>query len=712
MASGLSSGRPPASKALVPSAILGPGGTFSAILPGWTPRPSQMALADAVRDALGAGRHLVVEAPTGVGKTLGYLVPAAIAGRRVIVSTHTKTLQDQLIDKDLPRLAVALGALGVDVGPARGAPPVGGMAPSGPGSTYVRFALMKGRSNYLCLERLHRRTRQRSLPLLGAEAGGREASEGDLLLEIEAWARTSERGDRAELPGLPERSSLWDALDARSEVCHGTRCPRYGECFVTRMREEGDTADLVVVNHHLLLSDLALRARGELAGDEARFGRVLPDADFLIVDEAHALEGIAAEHFGGSLGFSKIERLARDVGAFAAEQVMLRDSSRLMQAAAKARAAASAAFHELPRAEGRAPIISLEPRLAGFLAAGAHAAAALGALSERLAEEAVLEPMADGLARRAAECRDALRFVLEAEDPDYVYWSEGQGESGQVGASPVEVARLLERFLFERFEAVVLTSATLSAGTDRCAYYKRAIGVPEHRSKTLVLESAFDYARQAALVVPKDAPEPDTPGAEGRMAEIAERAILSVGGGALFLFTSHRGMKAMFRRLAPRLPYPCLVQGEKPKRALLADLVDRAPAVLFATQSFWEGVDIPGDPLRLVLIDRLPFDVPTDPLVRARARRLEASGRSPFAHDQLPRAILRLKQAFGRLIRSHDDRGAVVLLDGRVTKRAYGTRFVDALPPAQRLDSVEDLGRWWQEVPRAPPGLARRGDGE
>ncbi len=663
-----------------PGQLLGEGGPFARLVPGWAARPSQQEMADAVLDALARGRHLVVEAPTGVGKTLGYLVPAVLCGKRVLVSTHTKNLQDQLLDKDLPRLGAALAEVGFQLSQAL---PLAGPATSGS----VRFAVMKGRSNYLCLDRLHRKARQRALPI-GDDPQAR------WLDAISAWAETTERGDRAELPFLPERSPLWDGLDARSEACHGTRCPRHAECFVTRMRQEGEDAELVVVNHHLLFSDLALRARGEIARGHAAFGQVLPTADLLIVDEAHTLEAIAAEHFGGTIGGAQIERLAADIEALCVEQGTLRDTAGLLTAAVRAREAGAACFLALPAGEGRVALDRGNQQLARLREAGTKAREALSQLRERLLAEVPLEPAAEGLHRRAAEAEAALGFVLGAEDPDFVYWAEPSGR-GKLGASPVDVARLLRRHLFSRFESVVLTSATLSAG-DGGRYFRRAVGVPPD-STSLCLPPVFDYARQAALLVPDDAPEPSSRFSEDKVAEIAEAAILALGGGALFLTTSVRSMQAMHRRLSPRLPFPCLLQGDKPKRALIAEMIERAPAVLFATSSFWEGVDIPGDPLRLVLVDRLPFDVPSDPLVRARGERLEREGKSAFAHEQLPRAILRLEQGFGRLIRSQHDRGAVVLLDGRIRTRAYGRRFLDALPPARRLSTVDALERWWKD---------------
>ena len=645
-------------------------------------------MAEAVEHAMQSGKHLLVEAPTGVGKTLAYLVPSVLLGRRVLISTHTKNLQDQLLDKDLPRLQAAFANLGIDITEAKtdGAPI---------SSNEVRFAVMKGRSNYLCLDRIYRKNRQGSLSLFDGDALSGDI-EAEQLREIEAWAKTSRRGDRSELVGLEEHSQLWGQLDARSETCHGSRCQHYRECFVTRMREEGERAELVVVNHHLLLSDLALRARSELAGDAARFGQVLPDADVVIIDEAHTIEAIASEHFGGIVGYTKLERLIQDVTQFCTDQAQKMDGTTLLQLSSRLGEASKAVFAEFPSSEGRFHLIPDDTRWAGLRAAGDHLDEVLGHLSYGLESHASLDSSADGLARRTEELKAAFRFVLRAEDEDYVYWAEGRGTKGKLGASPVHVSRLLERFLFERFESAILTSATLSAGDRDFGYFRTSIGFPD-AGRTLGLEAEFDYEAQAALVVPSDAPEPDESGAEQRRAELTEQAIVSMGGGALVLCTSNRSMHALYKSLKARLVFPCFIQGTRPKRQLLTEFTSHAPAVLFATQSFWEGVDIPGDALRLVVVDRLPFDVPSDPLVLARAHRLTAEGRSPFAHDQLPRAILRLKQGFGRLIRTRSDRGAVVVLDGRVTRKRYGQQFLKALPPARRLGSIKELELWWRD---------------
>ena len=666
--------------------ILGPGGLAARILPRWEPRESQLEMAEAVLERLLVGGTLAVEAPTGVGKTLAYLVPAALSGRRVIVSTHTKTLQDQIIDKDLPLLERILGAAGIGLVRSSAEAP-------GPAEPHeVRYALMKGRANYLCLDRLDRKTQQRSFDF-----------DHDLFDELVAWAATTERGDRAELVGLPERSPLWDELDARSEICHGSRCPRYAECFVGRMRKEAQNASLIVVNHHLLLADLALKAEASLSGDGRSFGEVIPQADALILDEAHVLEETASDYFGGQISTRKVERYGRDLGTYLSESQARTDRTALSLELTTAMVNTEAVFVALPWLEGRARIAgSRDPGSEGqdtFTAARRAAPASVAAwegLAARLDLDVTEDAAAEGLARRARDIAESLRFVLAAEDPDFVYWAERQGKVASLGAAPINVAGLLGSYLFEAFGAVALTSATLSTGDAGLGYYRRAVGAPEDAGE-LVLTSPFDFRRQAALYLPEDAPEPNSPGAILDYVRIGKALIELMQGGALFLFTSYRVMRAVHAQLGPQLPYPVLLQGERPKRELLRSFVERAPAVLFATASFWEGVDIPGDPLRLVLIDRLPFDAPNDPLVQARSERLEAEGKSAFNSLHLPRAILRLKQGFGRLVRGREDRGVVAILDRRVQTKPYGKRFLRALPEARRIVRLEDLEAWLRE---------------
>ena len=668
--------------------LLGPDGVAPRIVDGWEAREGQVRMAEAILERLVDRGTLVVEAPTGVGKTLAYLVPAVLSGRQVVISTNTKNLQDQLIDKDLPLLRLMLAELDVDLVRARGDDFSSGEPEP---VNQVRYALMKGRSNYLCWERLAKKTPQQSFAF---------DNDADIWADLNDWSRRTERGDRAELVGLPERSAVWDEVDARSETCQGSRCASYERCFVVRMRREAERAQLIIVNHHLLLADLSLKAQAALAPDGRAFGSVIPETDCLILDEAHSLEETASMYFGGSVSNRKLERFARDAGQYA------QDSGSGVASVALARAVSTSEglFDSLPSEDGRVRVPApdgpaAEARVRARFGEAQRrlpdATQALDVLADRL--EDADSPTTEALARRARDIAESFRFVLAADDPDYVFWSERQGKTVTLGAAPVRVGHLLARFLFARFDAVALTSATLSAGQDHCRYFMESVGAPDE-TEAMVLDSPFDYPVQAALFLPADAPDPTNPGVADHLARQGRALIELVGGGALFLFTSHRQMRAVHDRLRSHLPYPVLLQGDRPKRELLRTFVEQAPAVLFATMSFWEGVDIPGDPLRLVLIDKLPFDAPDDPLVVARGQRLAAEGKSAFSELQLPRAILRLKQGFGRLVRGRNDRGIVAILDRRMQTKAYGRRFLKALPDATVIRTLDAVGEWWGDA--------------
>lgn len=703
-------------RGLTVAEVLGPGGLLAAAHPAWESREGQVSMAERIFERLRSGGTLAVEAPTGIGKTLAYLVPALLLGRRVVVSTNTKTLQEQIVEKDLPLLARALEQAGLRLEPSSWD------LDAAPEPGVIRYALMKGRANYLCRDRLDRRSRQRSLGL-----GRRAGAEDGFFEALEAWAEGSASGDRAELSGWSESLPLWSEVDARAEVCHGARCARYEECFVVRMRRAAENADLVVVNHHLLLADLALSAKARLGGAPSGFGSVIPRGRALVVDEAHALEETASEYFGGSVSTHALERFERDAKDWLGLRPSSFDRNPIAAALEMAAAETRRVFAALPAAEGRLRVpvaaapepevsrvvvedelhelpwhaarrASAAPRAvaaaeAPFLdALGAlpDAVAALAALA-RLLEDGPQDPMGESLSRRARELSAGLDFVLRPSDPDYVYFVERKGRHAFAGAAPIEVHDLLAEHLFGVFESVVLTSATLSIdGQDGLGFYLGRVGAPPE-TECLVLDSPFDFARQAAVHVPADLPPPDHLEFARAVADRARELIELVGGGAFLLFTSHRMMERVHAMLAPELRYPVFLQGQAPKRTLIEGFVAETPAVLFGTASFWEGVDVPGDPLRLVLIDRLPFASPADPVVAARLERLEGRGKSPFATYQVPQAILRLRQAFGRLVRTRTDSGVVVICDRRLLDRAYGQRFLRALPPARRIHHLEEL---------------------
>ena len=657
--------------------VLGPDGIAVRRF-GFESRPAQVEMAEDLLRRFSEGGVVAIEAPTGVGKTLAYLVAALLSGQRVVVSTHTKTLQDQLIDKELPRLEAIADELGL--GLVRATPDFVPPPPGAPG--VLAYALMKGRANYLCLDRFERRAGQQSFGFGG----------DDPWALVRDWSQRTERGDRAELPVLRDDDPRWGEVDARSETCTGMRCRHYEGCFVVRMRQEAQRARIIVVNHHLLMSDVALKARAEMAGPGRGGFEVIPEADVLLVDEAHGLESVASEYFGGTISRRMLERLGKDVTQFLAEGPD--GSARLTLMLTQVLLRADAVFEALPRQEGRTRIGLEDPAYALARERAEAAVEGLGELADGLESLPTGDAGVLGLARRCREARDAIGFVLGAEDPEYVYWSERSGRAATLGASPIEVSNLLRQFLYPRFGAVGLCSATLSSGPGGLRYFLAAAGAPEDTEET-TLASPFDYTQQAALFTPRTAKEPDDPDATSALVEQSLELLEFIEGGALLLFTSLRAMRSAHQAIRNRAQRTCLVQGSAAKRDLLRRFVEEAPAILCATASFWEGVDVPGAALELVVIDRLPFDSPGDPLVAARAERVRRSGRQPFQELHLPRAILRLKQGFGRLVRGPEDRGVVALMDGRVQSRSYGRAFLDALPASPRFREVSELKAWW-----------------
>ncbi|NVI98671.1 ATP-dependent DNA helicase [Myxococcus sp. AM009] len=638
--------------------LLGPGGALEVALPAYEHRPEQLQMARAVERAFAERSYLLAEAGTGTGKTLAYLVPALLSGRRVVVSTATKTLQDQIFFKDLPLMREKMG---------------------------LRFeaAYLKGRSNYLCLHRYDAFSKE---PQFGSREESRYWS------KLKAWAEATDTGDRGELD-LPESFSAWSRLSTTSETCVGTRCPQYETCFVTRMRKRAEQADLLVVNHHLFFADLALRSSGK------RTEGVLPWYEAVIFDEAHALEDAASGYFGCSVSNYRLEELARDAVASLKE-----DDARhamLRALAARLRAGADALFAQAPRAlglSGQEASVALRSEVMAKLSTPLEGVRdALAALSAFTVGER--EPELAAITRRADELEEQLSFLEKAESADHVYWAEQRGKGLFLRASPIDVAKELRERMYGALDTVVYTSATLAADS-RFDFFANRMGLygedgqPVTRVRTLAVPSPFDYPSQAALYLPTHLPDPTAPGFIEEAAEEIERLCEVTGGRAFVLFTSLRNMVRAYELVAPRLPYQALLQGERPKQQLL-EAFRETPSVLFAAHSFWEGVDVPGDALSLVIIDRLPFASPGDPLVAARIKQLQQRGEEPFELYQLPHAALALRQGFGRLIRTQSDRGIVAMLDRRIVTKAYGRVFLDSLPPARRMEDVVSLSRWF-----------------
>jgi ATP-dependent DNA helicase DinG len=643
--------------------VLGPGGALSRVLPAYEPRAPQLAMAARVEDALGHGRALVVEAGTGTGKTLAYLLPAARSGVKVVVSTATKTLQEQLADKDVPLLR----SLGVE----------------------ARFAFLKGRQNYLCLLRFDQFLRNPTFAV---------RDEAALFDGIARWAETTRTGDRAELSELPDNLASWKDLSATADQCTGTKCAHYDRCFVFRMRRQAADADVVVVNHHLFFADLALRSSS--AGDAG--AAVLPKYDAVVFDEAHAVEEVATEHFGAQLSSFRVSELARDaIRALGARPQMLEGAGLAARLSSAGRDFFEAALETAPesgRARERESRWSLLP---GALEPAevergnlAELVRALGAaLSSGDDEELSL------LERRCLALGADLELFGEAQrPPDLIHWAETRGGNLFLHASPIDVARILQDRLYDRIGPVVFTSATLAVG-GQLGYFARRVGLADETGPLFpldeaVLASPFDYEKHAALYLPQHMPDPQDPAFAEAVAEEL-RALLPVTSGRAFvLFTSLRNMRAVHALLEDELPWQVLLQGQAPKAQLLKRFRER-PSVLFASQSFWEGVDVPGDALSLVVIDKLPFASPGDPIVAARIDRLRARGEDAFYGYQVPQAALSLKQGFGRLIRTATDRGIVAVLDARITRKSYGRLFIDSLPRCGILRTPQEAARFW-----------------
>lgn len=620
--------------------VLGPSGSLARGVSGYEHRPGQIRMSRAVQDVLAHDGVLLVEAGTGTGKTWAYLIPAVLSGRRVMVSTGTRALQDQIMQRDLPALKRHLG---ID----------------------IDAACIKGLGNYLCRRRFEE---------LSISADAAQPRFARSLPMLRSWVETTESGDRADLASIAEEDPIWARVVSGSDTRIGARCDYYDDCFVTRARRRAESAQIVVVNHHLFFADLALRDTG--------FASVLPDYDAVIFDEAHQIEDTATLFFGSRVSISMIDRLVRDArAAIHGESGTPGHETRLLDAVLQR----SANFFSALGGDGngaRTPLPSEAiPHDALFGLDNALVELAATCRNAKPPRENLLQ-----IARRSEQIRDALGSL---EAPGMVSWSQVTGRSASIGSSPIDVGPLLREHLHERVPCVVFTSATLTAGGD-FGFVKRRLGIDTEVSEEIV-GSPFRYEEQAALYAPAHLPDPRAPGfPDAAAAEILELIRMSQGG-AFVLCTSLRMMRAFAKRVGDELDYEWFVQGDAPKQTLLDRFRDRGNAVLFATASFWEGVDVPGSALRLVVIDKLPFEVPSDPVVAARCRRLDEAGESSFMRYLVPAAALSLKQGFGRLIRTTHDRGVVAILDSRVRRKGYGKVFLRSLPPARVCDSLDQV---------------------
>lgn len=631
--------------------ILGESGPFAELLPGYRPRASQLAMAEAVETALAEQQVLLVEAATGTGKTFAYLAPALLAGKRVIVSTGTRNLQDQLYQKDLPLVRKAVG-------------------------DNPKTALLKGRANYLCPYRLELHLQDGRLPSRQIAAD---------LQTVARWAGTSRSGDIAEVIDVAEDSGVWPFVTSTADNCLGQECPQIENCPLAKARKAAQQADLVVVNHHLFFADVALKDEG--------FGELLPDAGAVIFDEAHQLPEVASMFFGESISARQLTELAHD--AMGETMASAGDMNAILACADRVEKAVNdmrLAFGEEVR-KGTWDEVATLPAMPPAITA---VQLALAELKDWLEAASVRSKGLEACFERAKTLAESFEQLTGDTPENQVHWFETYKRGFVIQWTPLDVAKPFRNLLQSRKTAWVFTSATLAVHDD-FTHFRRQLGLPE-TAQELVLASPFDYERQALFCVPRGLPDPSDRQHTQAVLTVAEALLPSSRGRAFLLFTSHRALKAAAEYLADRLPFPLLVQGTSPKAELLRRFRELGNAVLLGTGSFWEGVDVRGEALSLVIIDKLPFASPGDPVVAARIDAYKARGGNPFFTFQLPAAIIALKQGAGRLIRDVDDEGVLVVCDNRLTGRPYGKLFLQSLPPMRRTRGLDEVAAFFHRL--------------
>lgn len=627
--------------------LLGPGGPFVNAVPGFQPRASQQEMAARIETALAERGVFVGESGTGTGKTFAYLVPALTSGRKVLLSAGTKNVQDQIFERDLPLVCDVLGLP-------------------------VSAALLKGRANYVCLYRLERADLERRLP------GRRNAHD---LARVRAWARQTRRGDLGEVSGVPEDAELWPLVTSTTDNCLGSRCPDYHQCYVNRARREALDADVVVVNHHLFFADLVLREEG--------FGQLLPGADAVIFDEAHQLADIATAFFGVSVSGHQLIGLCRDtIAEDVRERSEMPELPKLAAQVEKAAADLRLALGAEPRRGAWAGVVEERPVRTALLELRDR----LTTMASALELAGVRGPGLASCQRRAADLLDRLHTVTETTPPEYICWFETTTRGFALHLTALDVAASFHQYLAEN-KAWIFTSATLTiAGS--FDHYCSQLGLAQ--ADTGHWDSPFDYRNHTLLYIPAGLAQPGTPGYTASVVASAIPVLRASGGRAFMLFTSHRALREAAELLAGKLGHPLLVQGTAPRTELLARFRAAGDAVLLGTGSFWEGVDVRGEALSCVIIDKLPFASPDDPILRARCEALEQVGRNPFLEYQLPAAVIALKQGVGRLIRDEHDHGVLVLCDPRLLQKGYGKVFVESLPPMPLTRDLADVERFFR----------------
>lgn len=634
-------------------------------------RDGQIKMAEAVSRAFENKKHLIVEAGTGTGKTLAYLVPAIAASlgskKRIVISTGTKNLQEQLMRKDIPFLQKTL-----------------------PKKFVAEY--MKGRSNYACLYRIAKAEHQ---PMLD---GMQDVGYFD---QIAHWSRDSRTGDRSELVNLPENLGFWSRINAKADTCLGQKCPDFEPCFITRMRARADSADIVIVNHHLFFADLSVRGN--------QYGKVIPDYSAVIFDEAHLIEDIAADYFGFQVSNFQLDEMVRDT-----DNLPITDAVATMQLTKLSAKIFGLAdqfwirFTQARSGDGRFPL--LPESFANRRTDGETHPTPLGEAYEVLDQalgrlesdvDAFSEQLteAESLVKRIRQARFDLKFIATQADRNFVYWLERRGKGIFLQASPIDVSMLLKEKLFDKVETCILTSATLSSNGS-FNFIRDRLGLQNGKTETMLAPSAFDYEKQAVIYIPKTMPDPRSPEFTQMAAGEIVKILNITNGRAFVLATSNYSMRALYELVSSRVNFPCMIQGSMSKEGLLDRFRETPNAVLFATSSFWQGVDVRGDQLSCVIIDKLPFAVPSDPIVAARTKFIDDNGGKSFFDYSVPQAIISLKQGIGRLIRSTTDRGVIAILDSRLRTKSYGRDFINSLPKARVTSELNDVADIFGESQR------------
>lgn len=652
--------------------IFGEGGLLARSLPYYEYRPGQIEMSEAIAEGFRQQRHVIIEAGTGIGKTLAYLIPAILSKKKVVISTGTKNLQEQLYWKDIPFLEKYL--------PVK-----------------FKATYMKGRNNYLCVRRFDQFRQQGML----------FQEDMAMFQRIVKWANRTQTGDRAELSDLPDNSPLWREIASTVETCLGSRCEYFAtKSFTARVKRAAAQADLIVVNHHLFFADLAIKASGK--------GEVIPPYDMVIFDEAHQLEDIATSYFSVLLSNYGVGELIKDVNK-ELSVVEIDNASDATEALGQLQKRAEQFFTpfgstrnlpqkpspvQFPFSKGGQRGSGFSPRIESKYRLSSHNLPELSAkvLPDLLNTLTYLEAFLKGLkktteglqnqADRAALMKNNLSFIMNLNEPGYVYWCETRGSWIGLGASPIDISKDMRQNVFQNIETVILTSATLATGGS-FQFLKDRLGIEDSLER--IIPSPFDYEKQAFLYIPPYLPDPRDPRFVDAITKEIEKILNKTQGRAFILFTSYKNLEETYGKLKHTLKFPLLKQGEASKSALLERFKTNGNAVLFATSSFWQGVDVQGAALSCVIIDKLPFAAPSDPLIEARIEQLKEQGRDPFNEYQIPSAIILLKQGLGRLIRSKKDTGVLSILDPRILTKSYGKVFLESLPKCRITRDLEEV---------------------